>query len=225
MLKNRPIAKDENYYPGIDFKETPAPLSINASSISKTIRSKIPSGKIKYDRHEKIDRLYLEWTQSPQKQVNGRYETILFFFYELYKPRIMSIIKKYRTLSPVIDEDDLQQTALLGILQALIKYDHAPHIKMKFSTFLEWSIRNVFQRTVGYADKFVEIYNRDNELLYTTSYQDFLPEKKSVESAGHTYIVRSRQCYLSDMSVASGTGTGGTVFDEETTGPEHTGDI
>ncbi len=77
--------------------------------------------------------------------------------------------KNYRNLSPVSDDDDLLQIGFLRTFQALVKYDHAEHIAMKFSTSLEWSIRNVFQRVIGYSDKFVEIYNRNGQLYLTLS--------------------------------------------------------
>ena len=76
------------------------------------------------------------------------------------RPRIIKIARKYRSLSPIFGEEDLQQEALIAILQALRKYKHSPDIRMKFSTYLEWSIRNIFQRAIGNRDKYVEIYRR-----------------------------------------------------------------
>ncbi len=142
--------------------------------------------------------------ESTQQEHDVKYDTVLFLFYDLYKPRILSIAKSYRNLSPVFDDDDLLQTGLLGIFQALVKYDHAEHIAMKFSTYLEWSVRNVFQRAIGYADKFVEIYDRKDRFEYTMHYQEFLKKKKELLSSGRTYTVKSRQCYLDEKIEAWG---------------------
>ncbi len=70
---------------------------------------------------------------------------------------------------------------------------------MRFSTYLEWSIRNVFQRTIGCTDKFVEIYDKNDDFLCVMSYREFLVKKKVIMSEGQRHIIRSRQCYLSDM--------------------------
>ncbi len=199
MLDNQHISKDGYRHPGISSNEVPIRLAISAASIADTVRSGMPSKKSKYDRHEKVDELYLEWRRSSREPTNGLSEKVLFHFYEFYKPRIKAIAKKYRALSPVFDDDDLQQTGLLGIFQALTKYDHAPHVEMKFSTYLEWSIRNIFQRAIGCSDKFVEIYNGKSDLLCTINYQEFLSRKKTIESMGHTYVIRSRQCYIADI--------------------------
>jgi len=199
MLDNQHITKDGHRHPGSNPSEAQIVLGISAASIADTVRSGMPSKKSKYDRHEKVDELYLEWRRSSREPTNGLSEKVLFHFYEFYKPRIKAIAKKYRALSPVFDDDDLLQTALLGIFQALTKYDHAPHVEMKFSTYLEWSIRNIFQRAIGFSDKFVEIYNGKNDLLCTINYQEFLSRKKTIESTGHTYVIRSRQCYIADI--------------------------
>lgn len=183
----------------IDLGHPPVRLGVTALSIKETVRSRIPSDKSKYDRNEKVDELYRQWSQSPGDHSENRYEAVILLFYELYRPKILAIARKYRALSPIFDDDDLQQTGLLGIFQALTKYDHAEHIDMKFSTYLEWSIRNVFQRTIGYTDKFVEIYDRNNDFLCVMSYREFLVKKKVIISEGHRHIIRSRQCYLSDM--------------------------
>lgn len=198
MSNNRYILSDVHLYPGIDLKPAPVQLGVTALSIAETVRSKVPSNKSKYDRNEKVDELYRTWSQSGDGAGN-RYEKVVFLFYELYRPKIMAIARKYRALSPIFDDEDLQQTALLGVFQALIKYDHAEHIDMKFSTYLEWSIRNTFQRTIGYTDKFVEVYDRNDDFLCVISYQEFLVRKKTLRSHGHRHIIRSKQCYLSDV--------------------------
>jgi RNA polymerase sigma factor (sigma-70 family) len=123
----------------------------------------------------------------------------MHLFYEQYRPKIMAIAKRYRALSPAFDDDDLEQIGLLGIFQALTKYDHAENIDMRFSTYLEWSIRNLFQRTIGYTDKFVEIYGRNDDFTCVVSYREFLLKKKAIISGGGRYVIRSRQCYLSDV--------------------------
>ncbi len=198
MSNNRYILSDAHLYPEIDLKSAPVHLGVTALSIAETVRSKIPTNKSKYDRNEKVDELYRTWSQSGEGTGN-RYEKVVFLFYEFYRPKIMAIAKKYRALSPIFDDEDLQQTALLGVFQALIKYNHAEHIDMKFSTYLEWSVRNTFQRTIGYTDKFVEVYDRNDAFLCVMSYQEFLVKKKKFKSHGHRHIIRSRQCYLSDV--------------------------
>ena len=177
------------------------PLRISPSSISEKVRSRIPSQQKRYDRNEEADEIYRCWARSAEYSDDEKYDRILHLFYDLYKPRILSIAKNYRSLSPVFDDDDLMQTGMLGIFQALLKYDHADHISMKFSTYLEWSIRNVFQRAIGCNDKFVEVYDGNGHFECTMSYQGFVEKKKKLLSGGHTYTVKSRQCYISDEYV------------------------
>ncbi|MHB8110777.1 MAG: sigma factor [Syntrophorhabdaceae bacterium] len=174
---------------------------ITASIISDIVRSGIPPHKARYDSNKEIDDLYLNWSFSPIGRPHpDRYEKLLYLFYDLYKPRIRSIARAYKHLSPIFDEEDLQQTGLLGILQALIKYDHGEGIQMRFSTFLEWSVRNVFQRSIGYDDKFVEIYDDENNCTRVISYQEFIAHKKRIIQDSASYVIRSRECYISDIS-------------------------
>jgi hypothetical protein len=172
-------------------------LSVTPFSISEKVRSRIPAHANRYDKNEKVDEIYRDWSVTSAAG-DVHYDRVLFLVYELYKPRIMSIAKSYRSLSPIFDDDDLLQTGLLGILQALVKYDHAEHIAMKFSTYLEWSVRNVFQRAIGYGDKFVEVYDAESRFTCTMNYQDFLVKKKQLLSRGFTYIIKSRHCYICD---------------------------
>lgn len=199
MSGNQLVINNAGPNPTIDVSETPVRLRVTALSIQETVRSRVPPDNSKYDRNEKVDELYRRWSQSPASCPEDRYEAVVLLFWELYRSRIMAIAKKYRALSPVFDDDDLQQIGLLGIFQALTRYDHAEHIDMRFSTYLEWSVRNVFQRTIGYTDKFVEIYDRDDGFLRVISYREFLVRKKAIVAEGLQYIIRSRQCYLSDM--------------------------
>ncbi len=173
-------------------------LSVTALSISEKVRSRIPPGPDRYDKNEKLDEIYRDWSRADGSAGDANYDRVLFLVYELYKPRIVSIAKSYRSLSPVFDDDDLLQTGLLGILQALVKFDHAEHIAMKFSTYLEWSVRNVFQRAIGSGDKFVEIYDASDRFICAMGYQDFLAKKKELLSRGCTYTVKSRHCYIAD---------------------------
>ena len=122
-----------------------------------------------------------------------------FGIYAIYRPRIIKIARKYRSLSPIFGEEDLQQEALIAILQALRKYKHSPDILMKFSTYLEWSIRNIFQRAIGSRDKYVEIYGRDGAFEKTMGYGKFVEQKKALEDAGCTYTTKKRFCYLSEV--------------------------
>lgn len=200
MSDSQYITKGPDRKPVSDIDKTSKKFGISAASITSTVRSFMPPKKSKYDSHDKIDELYMKWFTSAKKPAGSLSEKVLLYFYEFYKPRIMSIAKRYRSLSPVFDDDDLLQTALLGILQALIKYNHATHVAMKFSTYLEWSVRNIFQRNIGCSDKFVEIYNENNDLLLSLGYHEFISRKKVIESSGHTYSVRSRLCYFSDIA-------------------------
>lgn len=199
MTDSQSILRNKCLHPAIDRTHAPVRLAVTALSITQTVRSRIPSSKSKYDRNEKVDELYRTWSQSSGDDPESRYENVILLFYELYRPKIVAIARKYRALSPVFDDDDLQQTGLLGIFQALTKYDHGEHINMRFSTYLEWSIRNVFQRTIGYTDKFVEICDKNDDFLYVMSYREFLVKKRAIISEGHRYVIRSRQCYLSDV--------------------------
>jgi hypothetical protein len=67
----------------------------------------------KYDRNEKVDELYVDGRNRRQLP-EDRYEAVVLLFWELYRSRIMAIAKKYRALSPVFDDDDLQQIGLSG---------------------------------------------------------------------------------------------------------------
>lgn len=204
MTDKQYIIRNPDRKPAVDLNNASKKPGISPASIADTVRSFIPSKKCKYDSHDKINELYREWSMSPKEQADSLSEKVLLHFYEFYKPRIMSIVKRYRSLSPIFDDDDLMQTALLGVLQALTKYDHGAHVTMKFSTYLEWSIRNIFQRTIGCSDKFVEIYNKNNDLLLSLSYQEFMSRKKAIESSGHTYFIRSRLCYFTDIVISGG---------------------
>ncbi len=129
----------------------------------------------------------------------GLHEKVAFAIYSIYRPRIVKIARKYRSLSPIFGEDDLQQEALIAILQALQKYRHSSDIRMKFSTYLEWSIRNIFQRAIGNRDKYVEIYRLDGTFDKTMSYGKFIERKKSLEEEGYTFTTKRRFCYLSEV--------------------------
>lgn len=218
MSGNLSVIHKKGLLPETDPPETPVGLGVTALSIQETVRSRVPVDGSKYDRNEEVDELYRRWSQSPVGHPEDRYQTVILLFWKLYRPRIMAIARKYKDLSPVFDNEDLEQTGLLGIFQALVKYDHAEHIDMRFSTYLEWSVRNVFQRTIGYTDKFVEIYDRDDSFLRIISYREFLVKKRSIMSEGRKYIIRSRQCYLSDMHHLSDGGPYGMPFHRPLTG-------
>ena len=70
---------------------------------------------------------------------------------------------------------------------------------MKFSTYLEWSIRNIFQRAIGNRDKYVEIYRDDGTFEKTMGYGKFVGQKKALEDSGCTYTTKKRFCYLSEV--------------------------
>lgn len=127
------------------------------------------------------------------------HEKVAFAIYSTYRPRIIKIARKYRSLSPIFGEDDLQQEALIAILQALRNYRHDQDIQMKFSTYLEWSIRNIFQRAIGNRDKYVEVYSSDGAFDKTMPYAKFIEQKKALEDAGCTHTTKKRFCYLSEV--------------------------
>ena len=87
----------------------------------------------------------------------------------------------------------------MAILQALRSYKHSPDILLKFSSYLEWSIRNKFQRSIGSKDKYVEVYARDGTFEKTMGYGKFVQQKKALEESGHTHTTKKRFCYLSEV--------------------------
>jgi RNA polymerase sigma factor (sigma-70 family) len=176
----------------------PAP-AVSASSLALTVKAAMPSKARKYDTSRAVEELYRKHADSLQRGEAGVYEKAAFGMYAIYKTRIVKIAKKYRSLSPIFGEEDLQQEALIAILQALRKYKHGPDIRMKFSTYLEWSIRNIFQRAIGNRDKYVEIYSRDGVFEKTMGYGKFVEQKKALEGAGCTYTTKKRFCYLSEV--------------------------
>ena len=183
--------------PPVNFDREASSLKISAASIREAVRAKIPPKKKKYDTNEKINELYLKWS-SGGSAVN-MYDELIYQFYSIYRPRIVSIARKYRALSPVFDEEDLYQTGHLAIMQALRKYQHSQDIDMKFSTYLEWSIKNVFQRTIGSKDKYVEVYTPGDELYSTMDYHEFQLKKKDLVSAGYHYVIKTKLCYIADV--------------------------
>jgi len=175
------------------------PLTVSPSSLTRTIKATMPSKARKYDTSQAVEKLYREHAASLREGKEGLYEKVAFEIYATYRPRIIKIARKYRSLSPIFGEEDLRQEALIAILQALQKYRHSPDVRMKFSTYLEWSIRNIFQRAIGSRDKYVEIYGRDGVFYRTMGYGKFVEQKKALEDAGCTYTTKKRFCYLSEV--------------------------
>jgi RNA polymerase sigma factor (sigma-70 family) len=176
----------------------PAP-AVSASSLALTVKAAMPSKARKYDTSQAVEEFYRKHAASLRGGETGLHEKVAFGIYSIYRPRIIKIARKYRSLSPIFGEDDLQQEALIAILQALKKYKHSPDIRMKFSTYLEWSIRNIFQRAIGNRDKYVEIYSRDGAFEKTMGYGKFVEQKKALEDSGYTYTTKKRICYLSEV--------------------------
>ena len=174
-------------------------VTINASSLAQTVKATIPSKARKYDTNRAVEELYRTHEISLRQGEAGLFEKMIFGIYAIYRPRIIKIARKYRSLSPIFGEEDLYQEALKAILQALQKYKHGPDVKMKFSTYLEWSIRNTFQRAIGSKDKYVEIYGRDGGFAKTMGYGKFAEQKKALEGAGCTHTTKKRLCYLSEV--------------------------
>jgi len=178
--------------------QKPAP-TVTASSLALAVKAAIPSKASKYDASRAVDELYRKHADCLQWEEEGIYEKAAFGMYAIYKRRIAKIAKKYASLSPIFGEEDLQQEALIAILQALRKYRHSPDIQMKFSTYLEWSIRNIFQRAIGSRDKYVEIYSPNGTFEKTMAYGKFVEKKKALEDSGYTYTTKKRFCYLSEV--------------------------
>jgi RNA polymerase sigma factor (sigma-70 family) len=176
----------------------PAP-TVSASSLALTVKATMPSKARKYDTSRAVEELYRKHADSLERGEAAVYEKAAFGMYAIYKARIVKIARKYRSLSPIFGEEDLQQEALIAILQALRKYKHSPDIRMKFSTYLEWSIRNIFQRAIGSTDKYVEIYSGDGAFEKTMGYGKFVEQKKALEDEGCTYTTKKRFCYLSEV--------------------------
>jgi RNA polymerase sigma factor (sigma-70 family) len=174
-------------------------VTVSPSSLARTVKTTIPSKARKYDTSQAVEELYREHAASLRQGEEGFYEKVAFEIYTIYRPRIIKIARKYRSLSPIFGEEDLHQEALIAILQALRKYRHSPDIRMKFSTYLEWSIRNIFQRAIGCRDKYVEIYRRDGTFEKTMGYGKFVEQKKALENEGCTYTTKKRFCYLSEV--------------------------
>ena len=174
-------------------------ITVTVSSLAGAVRATIPTKARKYDTNRAVEELYRTHEISLRQGEAGLYEKMIFGIYAIYKARIIKIARKYRSLSPIFGEEDLHQEALKAILQALRKYKHSPDIKMKFSTYLEWSIRNTFQRAIGSKDKYVEIYARDGAFEKTMGYGKFAERKKALEGAGCTYTTKKRFCYLSEV--------------------------
>ncbi len=179
--------------------EPKSAVTVSVSSLTQTVKATIPSKARKYDTNRAVEELYRTHEISLRQGEAGLYEKIIFGIYAIYRPRIIKIARKYRSLSPIFGEEDLHQEALKAILQALRKYKHSPDIRMKFSTYLEWSIRNTFQRAIGSKDKYVEIYGRDGGFVKTMGYGKFAEQKKTLEGAGCTYTTKKRFCYLSEV--------------------------
>jgi RNA polymerase sigma factor (sigma-70 family) len=185
--------------PAIPQDEPRPRIAISASSLARTVKATMPSKTRKYDTNRAVEELYQKHAVSLKQGEAGLYEKMIFGIYAIYRPRIIKIARKYRSLSPIFGEEDLHQEALKAILQALRKYKHSPDIKMKFSTYLEWSIRNTFQRAIGSKDKYVEIYGRDGGFVKTMGYGKFAEQKKALEGAGCTYTTKKRFCYLTEV--------------------------
>jgi RNA polymerase sigma factor (sigma-70 family) len=181
------------------LRDEPKPITPSASSLTQIVKATIPSKARKYDTSRAIEQFYGERAASLRQGQDGLYGKATFEIYAIYKPRIIKIARKYSSLSPIFGEDDLRQEALIAILQALRTYKHSPEIRMKFSTYLEWSIRNVFQRAIGSKDKYVEVYGRDGAFKKSMGYGKFVEQKKALEETGCTYTTKKRFCYLSEV--------------------------
>ena len=86
----------------------------------------------------------------------------------------------------------------MGHLPGLEKVPVNPDGKMRFSTYLEWSTTNIYQRAIGSKDNLVELYGPDGRFVKVLSYGRFAKQKKELEAAGYAHTTKRRFCYLSD---------------------------
>ena len=117
-------------------------LTVSASSLARTIKATMPSKTRKYDTSQAVEELYREHAALSGK---GRWGSMKRWPSRSTRSTGRGSSRlpgNTRSLSPIFGEEDLRQEAL-AILQALQKYRHSPDVQMKFSTYLEWSIRNI----------------------------------------------------------------------------------
>jgi len=184
--------------PPDDRKPNPA-STIDASSLSEAVKATIPSKRTKYDASRAVDDLYRKHAGALRGKATGALnEQVTFAIYSIYRPRFVKIAKKYRSLSSLFGEEDLQQEALAAILEALRKYKHAADIQMKFSTYLEWKIRNIFQRAIGVRTITWRSTAETGAFKKTLDWGAFVEEKKALEDAGCTSTTKKRFCYFSE---------------------------
>ena len=178
------------------FDDTTLPPDDDAPLTGSESLPQQGSTRRKYDPNATVDKLYRNHAAALRE--GTLQDEVASRMYNLYRPRILRIVKRYCLLSPIFDEEDLRQEAMEAIDQSLRTYKHDPDIKMKFSTRLEWSISNIFQRRIGKKDRFVEIYGPDGSFVKTMSYHRFVDRKKDLEAAGYTATTKRRVCSLSD---------------------------
>ena len=117
----------------------------------------------------------------------------------MYRSRIIKIAKKYGKLDSVIyEEEDLIQEAIEAVIDALNKCKYTEDVIMRFPTFLEWKIKNRFQKRIKGKDRFVEIYSPDGSHFKTMSYTKFVTQKKELKKKGYVSVVKKKCCCLTD---------------------------
>ena len=79
-------------------------VTVSASSLARTVRATIPSKTRKYDTSRAVEELYREHAASLGQGKEGLYEKVAFEIYAIYRPRIIKIARKYRSLSPIFGE-------------------------------------------------------------------------------------------------------------------------
>ncbi len=84
-------------------------------------------------------------------------ESFLMRTMEKHHHTILHVIKRFRTLDVMIDQDDLLQEAFFGVRNAHHAWNDARAINMKFTTYLTWHVSRHFQgKFLGY-DKIVDL--------------------------------------------------------------------
>lgn len=125
-------------------------------------------------------------------------ESFLMRTMEKYRHTILHVIKRFRTLDVMIDEDDLLQEAFFGVRNAHHAWNDARAINMKFTTYLTWHVSRHFQgKFLGY-DKIVDLIDRTTQrVVVSIPYSRYRKSGRRIAEAKN-YATRIRSllvCY------------------------------
>lgn len=145
-------------------------------------------GKVKYPHSDLIDTLIEEYVHaSAAKEAEAKFGNLVFGIYELYKPQVIRLVRRYGNFSNHSDEEDMRQTAYEAITDLIRTYQNSITINMKLSTFLDWKIRSACQKHANNTkDVFVEITTPDGALYRRVSYNEWQALKKKLTARGYT---------------------------------------